>query len=220
MLTRCPRDFQCSAKAGRLMGTYMSAFIEVDHSESSRPFSDPTQIFSLTEGSFSFGKDYDVFDALAWGRDSQMAVEDRDPRRRPLIAPRGMPSPQSSDVAWDYFYLINESNELPNKYFWPAHRCVSQAIADKWIRERGVSESEVVQWFNCGGQDRIIWRAIAEPGLYNASWLLLSEFDASLAHHNLRLGELPTEYSILHQALSLLVQGHGPERVRLVLWFS
>jgi hypothetical protein len=69
------------------MGTYMSAFIEVDHSTTLPPFSDPTQIFSLTEGSFSFGKDYDVFDALARGRDSQLPVEDRDPRRRPLIAP-------------------------------------------------------------------------------------------------------------------------------------
>ncbi len=131
-----------------------------------------------------------------------------------------MPSPQSLDVAWDYFYLIAESDDLPNRHFWPVDRCVSQQTADKWIREGGVGESKVVQWFNCGERDRIIWKVVAEPGLYNASWLLLSEFDASLTHHNLRLTELPTEYNILYQALSLLGQRHGPERVRLVLWFS
>ena len=52
------------------MGTYMDAFIEIDYDEGSPPFSDPVHIYSLTEGSFSFGKDYDVFDALAAGRRS------------------------------------------------------------------------------------------------------------------------------------------------------
>ena len=45
-----------------LVATYMSAYIEVDHGEHSHPFSDPAQVYSLTEGSFAFGKDYEVFD--------------------------------------------------------------------------------------------------------------------------------------------------------------
>jgi hypothetical protein len=201
------------------MGTYMSAFIEVDHSNGLLRFSDPVQIYSLTEGSFSFGKDYEVFDALAWGRDSQMSPEDRDPARRPLIAPRGMPSPQSLVVAESYFYLVAAPPDLPDPHFWPAHRCVAPGTAEEWARQRGVVTSEVVQWFNCGPRDRT-WQVVAEPGLYNASWLLLPEFDVALAHHRLRLEELPAEYSIVRQALALLGQQHGEERVRLVVWFS
>jgi hypothetical protein len=201
------------------MGTYMSAFIEVDHSDGLPPFSDPVRIYSLTEGSFSFGKDYEVFDALAWGRDSQMSPEERDPARRPLIAPRGMPSPQSLVVAQSYFYLVVAPPDLPDQHFWPAHRCVAPGRAEEWARQRGAVRSQVVQWFNCEPRDRT-WQVVAEPGLYNASWLLLPEFDAAVAHHGLRLEELPAEYSIVRQALSLLGQQHGEERIRLVVWFS
>src|SRR5579884_3362369 len=115
------------------MGTYMSAFIEVDHGDGSPPFSDPVQTHSLTEGSFSFDKDYEVFDALAWGRESQMRPEDRDQRRQPLIAPRGMPSPQSLAVAWSYFYLVAPASAPPDRYFWPAHRCVAPGTAEEWV---------------------------------------------------------------------------------------
>jgi hypothetical protein len=202
------------------MGTYMSAFIEVDHSDVLPPFSDTVQICSLTEGSFLFGKDYEVFDALAWGRDSQMAPEDRDPARRPLIAPRGMPSPRSLAVAQSYFYLVAAPPDLPDRHFWPAHRCVPPGTAEGWVRERGALTSEVRQWFNWRPPRPCTWQVVADPVLYNASWLLLPEFDAALAHHGLRLEGLPVEYSVVRQALSLLGRRHGRERVRLVIWFS
>lgn len=47
------------------MGRHLSAYIEVDHGDCSPPFSDPDQIFSLTEGSFVFDKAYAIFDAIA-----------------------------------------------------------------------------------------------------------------------------------------------------------
>src|SRR3954454_24363036 len=53
----------------------MSAYIELDHGVRSPPFSDPVQVHSLTEGSFAFGKDYEVFAALAGGRGAAMARE-------------------------------------------------------------------------------------------------------------------------------------------------
>jgi hypothetical protein len=45
----------------------MSAYIEVDHSKAKRAFAYAEQIFSLAEGSFSFDRRCDVFDALAGG---------------------------------------------------------------------------------------------------------------------------------------------------------
>jgi hypothetical protein len=38
----------------------MSAYIEVDHGERSPPFADPVKAHHLTEGSFTFGKDYET----------------------------------------------------------------------------------------------------------------------------------------------------------------
>ena len=201
------------------MGTYMSAYVEVDHGDGSPPFADPVQIHSLTEGSFVFCKDYEVFDALAGGRDAAMAPEDRDPNRVPLFAPRGMPSPCSLDVGWDYFRLIADPPRLPNHHFWPEWRWVSAAVAAEWLQDQGCHEAEFLQWFNCGPGGRV-WRVVSAPGLYNASWLRLDEFDAALEYHALDLMTLPVEYRILRAVLSLLVEQHGRERVRLVIWFS
>ncbi|MBI1900383.1 MAG: hypothetical protein HYS13_04610 [Planctomycetia bacterium] len=201
------------------MGTYLSAFIEVDHGDRSPPFSDPEQIYSLTEGSFSFGWEYDVFDALAAGRSSTYAPEDREDHPEPLFAPRGMPSPQSLTVAQDFFFLIADRGRPPDRYFWPAHRCVEPHVAEEWASSQKCVRSEVLQWFNCQPEG-IVWPVISEPGLYNASWLLLHEFDAALEHHGLQLATQPVEYTILRTAMSLLADKRGAERVRLVLWFS
>ena len=45
-------------------------------------------------------------------------------------------------------------------------------------RSKGCHEAEFFQWFNCGPEGRV-WRVVSEPGLYNASWLRLDEFDAA-----------------------------------------
>lgn len=70
------------------MGTYLSAFIEFDRSDMLPAFSDTSQIESLTEASFSFGKDYEVFDALGDGRNGAMRGRITIPCRR-LSSPRG-----------------------------------------------------------------------------------------------------------------------------------
>jgi hypothetical protein len=198
------------------MGTYMSAYIEVDYAVQLPPFIDPQQVYSLTAGSFMLGKEYEVFDALAGGRDAAMAPEDRDPNRAPLFAPRGMPSPCSSAVGQDYFYLVAEPPDLPNRYFWPADRCVPPDVAAAWVRDQGCHEATFLQWVN---GDRT-WRVVSEPGLYNASCLRPDEFDAALRHHRLNLAELPAEYRIIRSAMAQLAEQYGPARVRLVVWFS
>ena len=130
-----------------------------------------------------------------------------------------MPSPCSAAVGWDYFYLVAELSNPPNRYFWPAWRCVSPAEAAEWLRNKGCHEAEFLQWFNCQPEGRV-WRVVSEPGLYNASWLRLVEFNAALKHHGLELVALPVEYRIIRAALSQMVEEYGSERVRLVVWFS
>jgi hypothetical protein len=197
----------------------MSAYIEVDHGDGSSPFSDPERVYSLTEGSFALGKDYEVFDALAFGREGAMAPEDQDPSRAPLFAPRGMPAPCSLSVGWNYFYLVAEPSDPPNRHFWPERKCVTPTVATEWLRHKNCHEAQFFQWFNCGPRGRV-WRVVSEPELYNASWLRLDEFAAALKHHDLKLAELPVEYRIIRSALSQLVEQHGLQRVRLVVWFS
>src|SRR5262249_40529863 len=160
-----------------------------------------------------------VFDALAGGRNSAMSPEDQEPASIPLIPPRGMPTPCSAAVAQDYYYIVAEATEPPDHYVWPAHRCVLPPVAEGWLTKAGSHEDEFVQWFNCGPKRRV-WRVVSAPGLYNASWLRLDEFDLSLKHHSLELKNLPVEYRIIRAAMSMLVDEHGPERVRLVVWFS
>jgi hypothetical protein len=206
-------------RRGMIVGTYMSAFIEVDHGDRSPPFSDPAMVQSLSEGSFSFGKDYDVFDALAGGREASMAPEDRDPSRGPLFAPRGMPSPCSQAVGWDYFYLIAEPSSPPDRYFWPAWRCVTPDLAAEWVQAKGCHEAEFLQTVNCGPPTGQVWRVVSAPGLYNASWLRFAEFDAALAHQGLDPAKIPVEYRIIRAAMSLLSERRDPQRVRLVVWF-
>jgi hypothetical protein len=65
-----------------------------------------------------------------------------------------------------------------------------------------------------------VWRVVSLPGLYNASWLRPTEFNAALEHHGLDPDGLPVEYRIIRAALAQLVEQHGPQRVRLVIWFS
>ena len=201
------------------MGTHMSAYIEVDHGLQVMPFSDPIQVYSLTEGSFVLDKRYDVFDALAGGRRDVMPQDD-DPSRSPLIARRGMPQPCSLSVGWNYFFVVCDKSHLPDRNFWPESRSVAPDVAAEWLREKGSHETTFVQWFNVGGPGELVWRVVSEPGLHNATWLYLDEFDQSLRHHGLDLTELPIEYRVIRTALSQLANEFGRERVRLVIWFS
>ena len=119
------------------MGTYIDAFIEIDHSDDSGLFSAVEQIHSLTDGSFILSRAYDAFDALAGGRESVMAAEDRDPSRQPLILPRGIPSPRSLTVSQRFLFLVDDPVDPagpPDRNFWPKDRCVDPDEADQWAR--------------------------------------------------------------------------------------
>jgi hypothetical protein len=194
----------------------MSAYIEVDYGKQKPAFTDPAQIFSLTEASFSFFNRYEVFDALAGGREAFFAEEDRDPKRRPLIPPRGLPSPCSLVVAHEYFYLIRKRGDAPDNIFWPPARCVTPRVASAWLRNKGSHPAEVLQWFNGSGT----WKVVSDPIYRAASWLRLKEFDKALVHHRVNLKRMPASYEAMRAAMDVMVRRHGESRVRLVLWFN
>lgn len=198
------------------VGTYMAAFIEVDHGDGQPPFSDPVTIHSLVDGPFNLDRAYDVFDALAGGRHSHMAPVDRNARRLPLIPPRGMPEPCSASVAQYYFYLVCESADRPNRHVWPEWRCIAPAEAAGWVRDRRSHEANFRSWFN-GNRT---WRVVSQPENYGASWLSFADVEASLRHHELTWDSIPVCYRIIRSAMAQLVEEHGASRVRLVVWFS
>lgn len=198
------------------MGTYIDAVLEMDLSDGETPFADAGSIDSLTTAGWLLDRDYGVFDALAGGRSAVLPPDVQDLRSEPLIPPRGMPNPCSLAVAHHYYFIVAETTELPDRSFWPAHRCVTPDIASDWIRNKRCHEGNVVQWIP---GDRT-WRVVSEPGNYGATWLSLEEVDASLAHHAIQWDSLRISYRILRDAMATLVQEFGSSRVRMTLWFS
>ncbi len=102
-------------------------------------------------------------------------------------------------------------------------------VAEEWVRSKDCSKSTMIQWINVpraatkGGKlspDELTWPLVSEPGLRTASWLRLDEFDAALRHRNLNLAELHVGYAIVRNAMSLVAERRGIERVRLVVWFD
>ena len=198
------------------MGTDIHAFVETDPSGD---FDTTSNIHSLTHGSFILQRDYNVFDALAGARDSQIPADDRDPSKHPLVPERGMPTPRSQSVSQAFFYLVDDPISTigsPDKYFWPSERCINPDDAEDWVANHNCIRSEVVQWFN----GNHLWPAVSARGLFCPTWLTPQEFDRSLDHHKISLDSLAVEYRILHSALSLAEDSHGVGCVRLVLWFD
>ena len=199
------------------MGTVINAFIETDHTGE---FSIAGNIHSLTADAFILDRDYEVFDALAGAREHQMAEADRDGKRLPLIAPRGIPSPRSLSVSRSFLYIVGDpvaASKPPNQAFWPQHLCVDPIEAEKWrTTNSDCVSATVVQWFN--GDH--VWDAVSPLGLICPTWLTTTEFDQSLDHHSIRLPELPVSYRILRKSLEMLEAELGANCVRLVLWFD
>lgn len=208
------------------MGTNLHAFVEIDYADGRPPFSERGQIFSVTDGSFDPDRNYEAMDALAGGRELQMAREDRDPKTVPLISPRGMPNLRSPQVAEAYFFIVASPSNVPDPYFWRQHRCVSQDVADEWVRSKGSIRSTEIQDFNLprakdgSTPENLSWQVVSDPAFHTASWLTLEEFDASLRHHDLNLAELPVGYAIIRSAMSLVAERRGTDRVRLIVWFD
>lgn len=202
------------------MGTHIVVFIEIDFGGVVPPFSDPTQIYSLTEGSFLLDRDYRLFDALAGGRSHLLSHEDRDADRIPLISPRGVPSPCSLVVASNYYRLILAPDDrLPDRHFWDKEKCIPSTVADQWTQAGQSIRATVLQWVNSDVEGRT-WPVVSLPHLSSPGWLKLDEVDRSLKHHGLDLSETVSTFRILRSAMKSAIEEHHNDRVRLVFWFE
>lgn len=201
------------------MGTYIYPYVEYDTREKGEPFSDSVHITSLTEKSFSTWWEYDVFDALGYGRAQLMSRAYRTDHLRPLFRPLGIPPCVSLAVARDYFELVVPRGKKPDKYFWSNSACVSERVALRRRARERCRFHTVVQSVNTGGAHHISWRALPKSCYYNASWLSPMEYRRALAHHRLSFRKIGPEFSILNSAMSILENARGKDRVRLVFWF-
>ena len=198
------------------MGIDIHAYVEIDESGE---FDCAGCVRSLTASTFFLDRDYEIFDALAGAREFQMEAADQDPKRYPLIPPRGMSAHCSHTVLLDFYFLVDDPinpKGPPNEYFWPNHRCIDPIEAEKWAKNPGCLRTTIHQSV-FPEQD---WPAISPPGLTCPTWLTPLEFDASLAHHEIEIESLPFSYRLLRMTLHETEKEYGAGHVRLVLWFD
>src|SRR5215467_1354959 len=117
------------------MGTDIHAFVECADPDDGRAFSGTPEWPAYLLGSFNLLRDYELFDALADGRNSLMRPEDVG--KRALFPPRGVPPDISLEAAREYYDLV-VGRDLPDPRFWPRHGCVSLEDARPRLKE-GVS---------------------------------------------------------------------------------
>jgi len=192
------------------MGTDIHAFVEFDDSDE-KPFC-RNGIQSISAGSLVLERNYEIFDALAWGRSSQLELEHRAPP--PVVQPRGIPEILSKPAAWTYYSIVATADR-PDPRFWPPEAVVDLSTADDWERE-GSGRSKIEQTGHYGMSPPQTWDLIARPCWHTATWLTPEEVVRALA----RCEGLPLTYHVLKAILAACVAQVGPHRVRLVLWFD
>lgn len=88
------------------MGTDIHAFIELDYSNKEPAFTDKEQIYAFNFGELLISRDYDLFNALADGRNCHLDEENI--VKHCLYAPRGIPKHYSVAVSNRYFHFVDD----------------------------------------------------------------------------------------------------------------
>ncbi len=197
------------------MGTDIHAFVEYAHFDDGRSFSGTPESPARLLGSFNLLSDYDLFNALGDGRNSLMSPGDI--AKRALFPPRGVPSDISLPVAREYYDLI-VGRDLPSRWFWPRHGCVSLEEVRPRLKEG------VTLYGTPIGRGTVVdgtrsWRVVAKAHWHTPSWLTLQEIRQSLDHHGLAEAQLRWDFRALMTCLAE-AQGNGNRQVRLVFWFD
>ena len=109
------------------MGTDLHAFIELDCSQKESAFTDKEQIYAFNFGELPISRNYDLFNALADGRNCHL--DRADIIEHCLYDPRGIPKYHSVAVS--------------NRYF-----CIVLSTMTDWEHELGIGRTRLVFWFD------------------------------------------------------------------------
>jgi len=209
------------------MGTIIHPFIEYDISvENESPFCPApdghVEIRAFNTGEFFTFSDYELFDALAFGRSFDMGG--RADGKRPLYPPRGLPANVTRTVLLRYYHVVADPDYQKNRfdptvYWYGSLPSVSRQEALDWVSQ-GWS-----QWGNNlrespPSRTPISFDLVSNPNWRNPSWLTHNEILKSLNHFQLEVELVPPEFQVILDAMLGLEKHYGTGKTRLVFWFS
>jgi hypothetical protein len=207
------------------MGTDIHAFIEYDATPDNlipfRPASNGSmQITPFACGEIRVLRDYDLFDALAYGRSGRVR-DGREDGKRPLIFPRGIPPGVTQAISQRYYHVVEDPEYSTDRYD-PRNRWigtlppVAREKALEWVAQG------FAQWApterNARGE--LAWDRISNPNWHTASWLNLQEILMALEHFGIDVTRTSFEFQLVLQVMNLLETKYGPGRTRMVFWFD
>ncbi len=207
------------------MGTDIHAFIEYDTTPDNDPPFRPTtkgllDVRAFTTGELCIPRDYELFDALAFGRSAQIS-EGRHDGKRPLFRARGLPANLSDAVAQRYYHVVTDPDYTEKRFdptdeFLGSLPDVSLEQARQWVEEG------LAQWGPNEGdwQDGMSRDRVSNPDWHTTGWLSLKEIYRSLEHFDLDVRITSPEFQIALECMAGLERFFGPGHTRMVFWFD
>lgn len=209
------------------MGTSIHPFIEYDiASDNPAPFClamDGTfDLRAFNTGEFFVFNDYELFDALAFGR-SALIPEGRHNKKRPLFRARGLPANLTREVALRFYHVVLDENYDKNRFdprshYYGSLSAVSRVQAMEWV-QAGKSQWGInIQWKL--SKQSISFDLVSNPTWHTPSWLTLEEISKSLQHFEFDIRSVPVEFHAIMEAMKALENHYGHGKSRLVFWFD
>jgi hypothetical protein len=150
-------------------------------------------------GRLNISRDYDLFNAIAFG---DGGITEGLP-----YPPRGLPANLSLD-SLDLFFTDSDAIKEYLK--------VSRFEAEDETTVEGYLEG----WDEWAIREYQTVGTLPTPETYSHGWLNLNELKEALAHRNVSIDARPPDVRALIAAMEVLAREYGPENVRLVFCFG